>query len=669
MTSTGPPLLRFIDGSAVAPGSGPSAGSATAAGDEPSGVVPRERGGDPRDLTVVELDPAWSPSSGGDGTVGVRMLARRALARHDALGEALALTDRLAAEAGLDAALLVDDVALWPRRRLVVWRRLHDLVLWRAILDELGVGSSAAVVGPVAEPAALRDLLIAMGVQGASPPPAAEPQPPIRPGPARPRQAPISPVARILRRARRLIGGAPPRPSPAEPVLRAAAERERAGRLLDGRRRLLVLTDGAVHQTVDLPGGPARLDAFLGPVVERLRETSLDPVIVDLDPAPAEGAAEGDGGRRRPAVAGRAITAGPDAPEDAARAIALAATVATRLRAATATLDLGGVDVGDLLLEGERRFAAGSLGSWLRTRFRIERFLAAHRPAGILMINEYSRPEWLAAARAAAIPVAAVQHGIIHRYHAGYVLPHRPRGTLIADRTYVFGEAERRLLTDGIYRDDEVVVAGAPRLDLLARHDAALGAGRDRLRGSTRSELGARPGERLVVFSSTNSADIRRLVVAPALEAVIDRELPGVRLVVKLHPAEAVHDGYERLVAGLAATGGFAPPPVSVVRDIDLFRLLRAADAHLGIHSTVLTDAVVADVPNLVVVGFPGCDLLDYVARGVARPIRDGGDLLAALAAPQPPAERARAAFLADHFAPVGASDRIAADLDRWLGG
>jgi len=173
-----------------------------------------------------------------------------------------------------------------------------------------------------------------------------------------------------------------------------------------------------------------------------------------------------------------------------------------------------------------------------------------------------------------------------------------------------------------------------------------------------------------VVFASTRDADIRRLVVAPILEAILDRALPNVRLVIKLHPAEEPHDLYQRLAAGLAARGGFEPPSISVIRDIDLFGLLRAADAHLGIHSTVLSDAVVAGVRNLIVAGFPGGDLLAYVERGVARPIRDGGDLLDALAAPPPAADDpARLAFLAEQFQSGDASERIAADLSGWLGG
>jgi hypothetical protein len=115
----------------------------------------------------------------------------------------------------------------------------------------------------------------------------------------------------------------------------------------------------------------------------------------------------------------------------------------------------------------------------------------------------------------------------------------------------------------------------------------------------------------------------------------------------------------------VAAAGEFAPPPISVVRDVDLYRLLRAADAHLGIHSTVLTEAVFVGTPNLLATSVLGGDLLDYVASGVALPVAGGKDLVAALdaAAAGAISERSRAAFLAQHFEPGSAATRIADDL------
>ncbi len=105
------------------------------------------------------------------------------------------------------------------------------------------------------------------------------------------------------------------------------------------------------------------------------------------------------------------------------------------------------------------------------------------------------------------------------------------------------------------------------------------------------------------------------------------------------------------------------------MQEVDLYGLLAAADAHLGIHSTVLTEAVATGTPNLLSDHVRNADLLGYVEAGVATPVRTGADLLRALdAAPGREANAAaRRRFLDDHFEPGSASERIAADLLAWL--
>jgi hypothetical protein len=160
----------------------------------------------------------------------------------------------------------------------------------------------------------------------------------------------------------------------------------------------------------------------------------------------------------------------------------------------------------------------------------------------------------------------------------------------------------------------------------------------------------------------------RRFHYPVVLARLFDRPLPRVHLVVKQHPAETDDGPYRAVIEGVAGARGFAPPPITVVRDVDLYRLLGAADAHLGIHSTVLTEAVFVGTPNLLATGVLGGDLLDYVAAGVAAPVATGSDLLAALdAAPTATSEEARAAFIARSYEPGNATRRIAADLLAWL--
>ena len=125
---------------------------------------------------------------------------------------------------------------------------------------------------------------------------------------------------------------------------------------------------------------------------------------------------------------------------------------------------------------------------------------------------------------AEGVPVAAIQHGVIYRWHTGYMHRTRPPELRLPDRTYVFGQWERRLSWRGtsVYAPDEVLVGGSPRLDLGATGGgdpaavrAELGVGRRRPDGRRVRHLGsylsalplpgrARPPGRPAVGASTS---------------------------------------------------------------------------------------------------------------------------------------------------------------------
>ena len=232
----------------------------------------------------------------------------------------------------------------------------------------------------------------------------------------------------------------------------------------------------------------------------------------------------------------------------------------------------------------------------------------------------------------------------------------------------MFGTWERDVLTRAsVYRPEEVVVGGSPRLDLVGSATGAASSPGD----DVRRELGVAPGDRMIVLSGTWGRQERRFHYPIALAQLFDAPLERVHVVVKLHPSEKDEGPYRAIIEGLAAAGGFAPPPVTVVQTIDLYRLLAAADAHLGIHSTLLTEAVATGTPNMLAAGLAGADLLGYVDAGVAVPVRTGADMLAVLDRPRGEVMRDadREAFLRLHFEPGDASRRIADDLLDWMGG
>jgi hypothetical protein len=417
------------------------------------------------------------------------------------------------------------------------------------------------------------------------------------------------------------------------------------------------------RQHVETPDGPRLMNPYLGPIVDRLRDSRLDPIEIDIraklsDDEAWERLRAGDAARLLPSDA--IWLSGAPWPDDDLQAWADGA--ADRIGASTAPVVVSGVDLGPQLrarIGGEVR---RSMAAHVRTVGRIRRLLRLLAPSGILLADEYHRQEWLAAAHAEGLPAAAVQHGMIYRWHNGYIHPNRPASLRLPDRTYVFGEWEQQLLRSAsIYRADEVRVGGSPRLDLV-RPEAVD-------RHTVRAELGVAPTDRLVVISGTWGQIYRRFHYPITLAGLVDRPLPGVHIVVKLHPGEPDEGPYRQVIEAAAARGGFTPPPITIVQSIDLYRLLAAADAHVGVHSTVLTEAVAAGTPNLIDDSLAAADLLGYVPAGVARVVHDGGELLEALDdfAGGALDESAQRQFLDAHFEPGNASERIADDLLAWL--
>jgi hypothetical protein len=650
---TGPLILRFEPG-------------------QPSTDDPARR--------IVVLDTTWAPPPSGEpGPISVRDVARRVLSDRDLIAETAGLLNAWAEESGVVDALTAEETSFWYYVRLRHWMWLQQQILWLGIIDELlrdlrpegiecAAGTDETLIDAIRLIGAVRG--IDVRIEPSPEPAAADVTPPALVAPPENRRSvPRAASARgpsavwLSGRMRWLRYGVLGRLSREEPIKRRRLTSARMRRLGRGKGRPLLVVLEHARQHVDTADGPRLMNPYLGPVVDRLRGSRLDPIEIDIraklgDDAAWDRLRARDAARLLPSDA--IWLSGAPWPSDDLQSWADHA--ADRILASNATVVVAGVDLGPALrsrIGGEVR---KSMAAHVRTVARVRRLIQLLRPSGILLADEYHRQEWLAAAHAEGLPTAAVQHGMIYRWHNGYIHPNRPAGLRLPNRTYVFGEWEKQLLRSAsVYRADEVRVAGSPRLDLV-RPEAG---DRERMR----TELGVAPTDRMVVISGTWGQIYRRFHYPITLAALVDRPLPGVHLVVKLHPGEPDEGPYRRVIEATAAARGFAPPPITIVQSIDLYRLLAAADAHLGVHSTVLTEAVAAGTPNLIDDSLAAADLLGYVPAGVARVVRDGGELLAALAdfARGGVDKTAQRLFLDAHFEPGNASERIAEDLLAWL--
>lgn len=209
-------------------------------------------------------------------------------------------------------------------------------------------------------------------------------------------------------------------------------------------------------------------------------------------------------------------------------------------------------------------------------------------------------------ARRLSIPTVGLQHGFIYRHWLNYQheadelqsagadagFPH-PTRTLVFDRY-----AAVTLETAGHFPADAVRVTGSPQLDDLVARLTRL----QQERPSIRRAMGIDDDQHLIVLAAKGTE------IGPHLPALFDavRALPGVRLVIKPHPAET-RDIYLRHCQ--AGDGIVVDDPYA-----DLGRLLTAADGLVTMNSTVAVDSLVLGVPALVI-GLPN-NLSPFVEAG-----------------------------------------------------
>ena len=601
---------------------------------------------------IVVLDSSWTPAPGDRADVRpIRPTLQSIILSIDLFDGTLDRLDAWAEATGIADRLMFGGVTWWNRVRMIIRWDVHELTLWRHVLDRLAPPGRYAVVVIPAD----RTLLAAAARAG-----------------ARTAGAPaVRTVGAPVRRIRQLRGWIRGHLSPSVrrrirsgiDYVRVGPRRRRELRrrsdVLDRRLDALIaappdvvsIVSARAFQAIRVDGQDRFIDPNLAFALDRLAGEGCRTASVALafdHGDDADWARMKDDDRLLPhsMIKARYAESDVDLPADDGAVIAV-----PRIG-----FDVAGTDLGREVSAIVDGFTGGWFDGQRRWTMLADRLLADLRPRAVFLDREGSRTLWMAAARRRGIPIVAAQHGVIYPNNPEY--SHRPhRGVLLPDVTCVFGTYERDVLLEhGLFTPESVVVTGFGRADPEAVDPDSASADR----AAIRAELGIADGDRLLVISVANNpvgGDIHSLCMVARM---LDGPLPGVHVVVKLHPIDRVGGRYETLVQGMARAGGYAATPLTMVREIDLYRLLRAADAHLGQYSTVLTDAVVAGTPNMIAVGAAFNDHIGYEAARVATPVRTVDDVRAFMADPGPPDPDDRARFLAAHFRPGDATGRIA---------
>jgi len=626
---------------------------------------PADAGAEATDTDYAVLDAAWTPPPGERADLlPIRNAVWEVIEQRNLQRETLAALDDWAERAGMARRLQVAGTSWWYHMRGFIRLDLHEMLLWRHVLDVIAPeGRYERIEVPSDRPWLLAVVGAARtggdGPNGAGAGaevverPALTEAPRFRGGkpaistPSRRRSRVGRMANRVLRVARRVLD-IPGR-------ARARIIRERFGRMVHKRAAVLAVVRGESFHEVEGPDGVQRADPLVTPVLRSLAKLDRSAAVVVLGKLPeraGEHRSRVDAPIPFDALAGLLTSKAEraDSRDDLAARLAGIEDV---------PMPVDGVDLGPMLVANLVR-----LDKWFARQRRellvAERILARLRPQVLLTAWEAARTAWLEAARARGVPTVSIQHGVMYPNSPDYY--RRPGPGLVRPTVMcVFGAYERRLLVEECgYSPDVVLATGSPRMN----PDAVATPPDSAVRAEVRRSLGVADEERMLVISGARHAVGEGLLSTTIYARLLDGELPGIHLVVKLHPEEDQGDHYAALVDGLARAGGYMPQPVTIVRHIDVFQLLRAADAHLGIYSTVLTDAVMAGTPTMVAVGQAWSDLVGYVAAGVAQPVSSVDDVRAFMADPWAPTAEVRDAFVREHFEPGDGAERIASIVD-----
>jgi hypothetical protein len=623
-------------------------------------LVERRSDARPRAGThTVVLDTSWTPAPGYDARVSsIRGPVQAVLERVNVVDSSLDLLDRWAADAGVAGRLTVEGISWWPRIRMAVRWDMHELVLWRHVLELIAPrgryativlpsgrpnllaaaramqaqrtgGDGGMWVGTVRSPRTYRDFGRFMRRFGAG---------------ARDAVRTNGPMRRLARRVLALR-----RRNPA----RGAAVVDRIAALA-GRDAILAVAWAGAFQVTEGDGRRRLGDPYVELVVDRLVGEGRAVAIIASDLEGPSGSDASIMASDAMVIPHTAVEARWSEPGD--DAISVASVTAEVSQAQGVPLAVEGADLGPAIHQTVSRYASGWLLRQVRWARWAELALRELRPSVLLVDREATRTVWIAAARRVGVPIVAIQHGMIYPNNPEYMQP-AEQGRVRPDVTCVFGPYERDLLVGSAgYDPARVVVTGSPRAD----PEVAPVPASSTERVDVRRELGVRDGDRLLVISVGHNDVMGDLYSVGTVARLLDGPLPGVHVVVKRHPQDRRASPYERLVDGLARAGGYEPVRLTSVKDIDLYRLLRSADAHLGQHSTVLTDAVLTNTPNMIAAGQAYADVLGYVAAGVAVPVRTVDEVRGFINDPAGPDPDDRLRFIEAHAIAGDAAGRIA---------
>ena len=263
-----------------------------------------------------------------------------------------------------------------------------------------------------------------------------------------------------------------------------------------------------------------------------------------------------------------------------------------------------------------------------------KRMIEEEKPDLILILNEYGRFEraLVIAGKLKGIPVLAVQHGAIYPTHEGYMYaqdeisrdgsvtsPYCP----IPDIAAVYGPYHKDILTKmSAYPDDNVVVTGQPRYDILYFADKVYS--KEKFFKKYKIPL----DQKIVLWATaftgiSDSENIKHLKTVFETMQIVK----AATLIIKPHPGEG--ERYTKMITDYLTK--YKIDAIMTPKKSDIYEQLFVCDLMMTSSSTTAMEAIALNKPVIVLNLSGNPDVIDYVGQGIAIGVYDEKDLKPAI--------------------------------------
>ncbi|MFH1202758.1 MAG: UDP-N-acetylglucosamine 2-epimerase [Candidatus Omnitrophota bacterium] len=221
------------------------------------------------------------------------------------------------------------------------------------------------------------------------------------------------------------------------------------------------------------------------------------------------------------------------------------------------------------------------------------------------------------AARELNIPTLYITHGVLSENNGHDIL--------FCTKTAVWGQADfDRYISLG-NPTNKLAITGSPKYDRIYSKS------QESERKIIYKKLGLDPKKKFIIlatqpitkFSSYRTEDENEVLLRSVIASI--KKIPNnIKLVVKLHPFED-YSIYERLIKKIGSENFI------LVRDIDIFALIRASILLMTVNSTVGLEAMILDKPLITINLTKRKDALPFAERGAALGVYKAEDIAPAI--------------------------------------